>query len=121
VSDGGGVGEAGGLDHGAAELGHLAAAALWKKFAQRIHQVAAHRAAQAARVEKHDVLADLAHQQVIEADLAELVDEHGGLPHGGVGEKMVEECRLAAAQEPGDDGNRDGLDRSRLDCPFHQP
>jgi hypothetical protein len=44
------------------------------------HQVAAHRAAQAARVQRHHAfVVGLLDQQMVEADLAELVDDDGGV------------------------------------------
>jgi hypothetical protein len=45
-------------------------------------------------------------QQVVEADLAELVDHHRGLLHGRVAEQVAQHGGLAAAQEAGQHRDR---------------
>ena len=107
VDDGRRIGEARGFYQNAPKLGHLAAQTLDKKLAQGIDQVAAHRAADAARIENDDVLADRFDQQVVEADVAEFVDQDRCFLHVRMAEEVVEQCRFAAAQKPGDDGDRD--------------
>ena len=46
---------------------------------ERVDEVAAQGAAQAAALQQHDAVVDRLDQQMVEADLAELVDDHGGL------------------------------------------
>ena len=77
------IGEAGGLQDHAAEA--------WRgrcrdraAGVQRVDQIAAQRAAQAAALQQHHVVVDRLDQQMVEADLAELVDDDGG-----VGERRV--------------------------------
>ena len=73
---------------------------------QRLDEVAAQRAAQAARRQQHDVVVDLLDQEMIEADLAELVDDHRGVGERGIAQQAVEQRRLAGAEEAGQDGER---------------
>jgi hypothetical protein len=73
---------------------------------QRRHQIAADRAAEAAAGEQHHILARRFHQQVIEADLAELIDDDGGLGIGGIAQKLAQQGGLAAAKEAGQDRDR---------------
>src|SRR5262249_13565690 len=79
---------------------------------QRAHQVAAQRAAQATALEQHHVVVDGLHQQMVEADLAELIDDDGGVGKRGVGQQAIEERCLAGAQEAGQHGQRNGFGRS---------
>ena len=70
------IGEAGGLDDHALERQDAVVVALAQQVLERRDQIAAHGAAQAAGGEQHHALVDFFHQQMIEADLAELVDDH---------------------------------------------
>ena len=72
------VGEARGLDHDALEIRQLAALALDHHAAQRMLQVAARDAAQAAIAEQHGLVGAVAHQRVVDAGRAEFVDHHRG-------------------------------------------
>jgi hypothetical protein len=102
------IGEAGGLDHHALERRHFAAHAPEIEGTQRVHEVAADRTAQAARAHQHGLAVDLLDQFVVETDLAEFVDQHGGLAHAGMAQKLAEQRGLAAAEEAGEDGDGDG-------------
>ena len=75
---------------------------------QRVDQVAAHGAAQAAALQQHHVVADIFHQQMVEADFAELIDDDGGLGERGVLEQTVEQTGLAGAKKAGQHGERNG-------------
>ena len=44
---------------------------------------------------------------MVDADLAELVDDHRGVAEPGVADEPVQQRRLAAAEKPGDDEDRD--------------
>ena len=99
LDDGGGIGESCRLDDGPPEGRNIALGPHDVKFTQGVRQIAPHRAAEAAGIQLDDVFADLAHQQVVEADLAELVDKHGRLVHVRVGEQAIEQRRLSAAEE----------------------
>ncbi len=52
-------------------------------------------------------------QQVVEADLAELVDDDGGVGERRVGDQAVEQRGLAGAEEAGQHGERERLGRAR--------
>ena len=74
---------------------------------ERLLQRVAERAAQAAGVEKHDVvLAAAIDEHVIEADLAQLVDDDRGVGERRLAQQARQQRRLAAAEEAGEDMNR---------------
>ena len=102
-----GIGEAGGLDDDAVEVDHRAGAALREQLAQRLLQVGAHGAAEAAVREERDVLGGRGDESVVDADLAEFVDHHRDPVHARVREEPPDQRRLAAAEETGDDGDRE--------------
>jgi hypothetical protein len=88
-------------------LGRLGEA---EQAVQRRHEVVGHRAAQAAIGQLDDAVLravldaapfeDLA----VDADIAELVDDHGKTPPAGVLQHMADQGRLPRAEEAGDDG-----------------
>ena len=106
LDDGRRIGEAGRLDQNSPERRHFAAVALCQKCAQRVLQIAAQRAADAAARQHRDFAVDLLDQQMIEAHLAELVDDDGAVRHARMTQEFVEKRGFAAAQESGDE--RDG-------------
>ena len=76
---------------------------------QRLQEVAAHRAARAAVVERHDLLGHvhiLFDEAGIDVHGAELVLDDADLDALLVGQDVVDQRRLAAAEEPGDDRDR---------------
>ena len=95
------IGEPGRLDHDPAEGRDLAALAPAQEITQLVGQVAAQRAADAARTEKHRPLVDAAQDVVIDGDLPQLVDDDRRLPHVAVAEQPRDEGRLAAPEEAG--------------------
>ena len=105
------VGQPGRLDHDPAERRELAARAAGEQVAQLVLEVAAQRAADAAAAEDDRALVDLAHEVMVDRDLAELVDEHRRLSHRGMREQRRDQGRLAAAEEAGDE---DDADRSAI-------
>ena len=109
--DGKRIGETGGLDHDPGERRKRSGHALEIQLPHAVHQLALHRAADAAGLEQHDVVVQLLHHEVIEPDLAELVDQHRRLLHPGMGEEVVEQRRLAAAEKAGDERDRDRCGR----------
>ena len=104
------IGEAGGLDQDAVEA------------ARPLHQplddadeVAAHGAADAAVVHLEDFLVGLDDEVVVDADLAELVDDDRVLLAVVLGEDAVEERRLAGAEVAGEHGDGDlGVGHGKL-------
>ncbi len=106
-----GVGEAGRLQQHAIERRRLALGATAGDVAQGPVEVALDGAADAARLQQHHVAADRLHEQVIEADLAELVHQHQAARHAPVAQHAVEQGGLAAAEEAGDQRHRHALGR----------
>jgi hypothetical protein len=74
---------------------------------QGVDQVAPQGAAQASGGERDDAVVHLLDQQMIDADLAELIDDHRRIGERGVAQQAVEERRLAGAEEAGQDADRD--------------
>ena len=103
LGDRAGIGEAGGLDDDARRSLPL----------RRIRpfddadQVAAHGAADAAVVHLEHFLVGADDEVVVDADLAELVDDHGVALAVGLGEDAVEQGGLAGAEIAGEDGDGD--------------
>ena len=89
---GAGIGEAAGLDDDAAEAADLAGVAPLDQAAQRLGQILAHRAAQAAAGQLQHLAFDEIDEVVVDRDLADLVDDDGG-----VGKRRVASGRGAAA------------------------
>src|SRR6185369_14075730 len=77
------------------------------------HEVAAHGAADAPVVHLEHFFVGVHHQLVVDADLAELVDDHGVLLAVRFGQDAVEQRGLAGAEIAGKHGDGDFL-RSRL-------
>ena len=84
---------------------------------KRLVQGAGVRAAEASGVEKHDVVGRLRDHHVVEPDLAELVHHHRRVGEGRVLERLVEQRRLAAAEEAGEKEERSFLLQHRVAQP----
>src|SRR5262245_61894110 len=84
---------------------------------ERRHELVGHRAAQAAIGELDDVLlgaggvAATLQDLAVDADIAELVDDHREPAPIGIGEHVADQRRLARTEKAGDDGARDALQR----------
>ena len=98
---GAGIREPGRLDDDAGERRHLPDGTAVDQVAQLVRQVAPQRAAEAAGGEEHRALVDAAQDRVVDADLAELVHDHGGLAERGVLEEPADQRRLPAAEVAG--------------------
>ena len=103
-----GIGEARGLDDDALEIAHAAVVATPQQIFQRGDQIATDGAAQAARGHEQHVAIGGLDQQMIESDLAELVDDDHRVGEGRIFQKRVEQRALAGAEEAGDHGEREG-------------
>ena len=74
------------------------------------HEIVGHRAADAAVGQFDDVFLRAAFdaaaldEGAVEADIAELVDEHGEPAAAGILQQVAHQRRLARAEEAGDDG-----------------
>ena len=89
------------------ELGHVAAHPPHMQVGERLVQRIGDGAAKAPGFEQHDVVAPARNQQVVEPDLAELVDDHRGQCELRRLEHAVEQRRLAAPEESGQQKHRD--------------
>src|SRR6185436_3009321 len=97
-----GIGHAGGLDDDAVEL-ERALAALVLQAAEDLDEVAAHGAADAAVVHLDDAFVRLFDDLAVDADLAELVLDHGDLLAVVFLEDAVQQRGLARAEKPRED------------------
>ena len=100
------IGEPTGLDHDASEVGQLAALALDHHPAQRLLQVGAGDAAQAAVAEQHGLVGARPHERIVDAGRPELIDDdRGALPFRRC-QKALEQRGLSGAEKAGDHGDR---------------
>ena len=93
------IGEAGRLQQHAAERAAPVVEIAQQRF-QRVDQIAAHGAAQAARLQQHHVVADIFDQQMVERDVAELVDDDGGVGSAGSFSRRLSSVVLPAPRKP---------------------
>ena len=105
------IGEAGRLQHDPLERLDPAVVEALQQVFERVHQIAADRAAHAARTHQHHVAVDLLDEKMVEADLAEFIDEDERIGERRRGEQSIEQRGLAGAEEAGDDGQRNGRRR----------
>ena len=101
------IGKPGRFDDDAVETGDRATLALAQQVAQCLRQVVAHRAADAAVAQQRRAHIRFPHQMVIDPDLPKLVDDDGDLAGLGIEQEVPQQRRLATAEKPGDDENRD--------------
>ena len=86
-----GIGQPAGLDDDAAETADVAGVAPFDQAAQRLGQILAHRAAQAAAGQLQHLTFDEIDEVMVDRDLADLVDDDGG-----VGKRRIASARGAA-------------------------
>jgi hypothetical protein len=79
------------------------------QISQRPDQIAPHGAAKAPGVQQHGVLVECLNQQVVQTDLAELIDQDGRVLHAGLLEQAIEQRRLADPEKAGEHGNWDSI------------
>ena len=101
------VGKPARLDHHAVERRYRGFVAPAQDVGEGEHEVAADRAAQAAGLQRHEAFVARLDQVVVEADLAELVDDHRGAGERWALEQPSEQRGLAAAEKPGEHAHRD--------------
>ena len=106
LQDRAGIGEPAGFDQDALELRHVALRPLGHEIAQRVLQVGAGVAAEAAVAEQRHLVARAAHQRIVDADAAELVDDDGGAGAFRRRQEATHQRGLAGAEEAGDHGHR---------------
>ncbi len=95
------VGQARSLDDHPREARHRTAGAVGEQGAQGLLQIGAHVAAQAAIAEQDRDVAARPQQRLVDADLAELVDDDRGVGPFGAGEERPDQRRLAGAEKAG--------------------
>ena len=100
-----GVGQAGGLDENRVE-----AVAAFHQSVDDADQVAAHRAADAAVVHLEDFLVGIDDEVVVDADVAEFVDDHRVALAVILGQDAIEKCGLAGAEIAGENRNGNLVD-----------
>jgi len=77
-----------------------------QEIAQRLLQIAAHSAAHAAIFEQQGAFGHALQQMMVEPDLAELIDEHGYVGQFPRTQQALQQRRLTATEEAGDDVDR---------------
>ena len=100
------IGEPRGLHDDAIERRDLATPRFAEHGRERVDEIAAHGAAQAAAAQQHDVAGRALDEVVIEPDVAQLVDDDECTRHAGIAHQPVEQRRLPTAEKAGED--RDG-------------
>ena len=105
------IGQARGLDHDPPEVRDLALGPAFEQAAERVHQIAAHGAAEAAARQQYHVFPRSLDQEMIQADLAELVDHDCRVAELRPRQQVFEQGRLAAAEKAGQHRNRQALGR----------
>ena len=103
------VGETGGFDDDAAKPPDLAGVAPLDEAAQRPRQVLAHGAAQATARQFEHLALDEIDQVMVDRDLADLVDDDGGVGKRRASQRAAQQRRFAAAEKAGQQGGRQGL------------
>ena len=106
-----GIGEPGGLHDHALERG-AAVVEIAQQLFERGDEIAAQIAAQASARQHHHVAVDLFDQQMVERDLAELVDQDRGVAQIGIAQQGVEQRGLAGAEKAREQRQRDRRRRS---------
>ena len=101
------IGQSRGFDEHAVESADAAVVTVTQQLFERIHEIAAHGAAQAARRQHHHVAFDLLDEEMVQADLSEFVDQDNGSGEAGIAQKPIEQSRLARAQKSCENRQRD--------------
>src|SRR5262249_53666887 len=71
-----------------------------------LHEIASHRATDAAITQEDGLLIEALDQMVVESHLAKLVDQYGGVMHPRAGQEMSQQGRLPTPEKPRNDGDR---------------
>ena len=108
------VGQAGGLDQQPADRRDLAAQAAHEEILEGAGQFAAHGTAQATRVEQHHPLGLDLDQVVIDADLAEFVDQHHRATQPRLAQQVVQHRGLAGTEKAAEHADRNPAVRGTI-------
>ncbi len=109
VHDRGWIGETGGFEDDALDRWDVAPQGAGVHAFESLDEVAADLAAHTSRRQQDGVVVDLLNEAVVDADLAELVDDDAGAGHGGIVEEALQERGLTGAEKAREHGQRDGL------------
>ena len=101
------IGQSTGLDDDAIERGAAALVAPPQQVMQGLRQVGADLAAEAAGRQFDEAVFARFDELMVEPDLAKLIDDDGGAREFRLAQQVAEHGRLAAAEEAGEDRNRD--------------
>ena len=102
---GAGISKARGLYEHPIEVGNLARPPIDKQLAQGLLQIGAHRAADAAIGKQTHAFGSGLHQIVIDADLADLIDDDRSAIHPRMPQQPAQQGGLAAAEKSGEDSD----------------
>ncbi len=108
VHDRGRIGEAGGFEDDALYRRNFAAEHAIMQAGERLDEIAAHGATDAARGEEDGVLVDFLDQGVVETDIAEFVDDDRGSGHIRMRQESLQQRGFARAEEACEDGQGNG-------------
>ena len=111
VEDRAGLSESTGLKHQAPEWRQFSVRAPSQQTVQRVGEILPHRAADTAVGQRHDFLVRYFQQQMIEADGTEFVDDNRRIRQGRAGQHARQQRGLAAAEEAGENRDRQGVRR----------
>ena len=100
------LGQAGGFDDDALEMGNLPARPLVEQIEQRLFEFAAYLAAQAAGTEQDGIRRDGRDELLVDADFAEFVNQHGAVAVMFGAEDFLQQRGFAGAEKAGEDDDR---------------
>ena len=101
------IGEACRLKDHASKRFDAAVVELAQQIFERVDQIAADRAADAARTHQHHVAVKLLNEEMIEADIAKLIDQNQRVGQFGRNQQAVQQRGFAGAKEAGENSERD--------------
>ncbi len=103
------IGETGGFDYDPAKPSDLARLAPVEQAAQGSREILANGAAQAPARQLDDAAFDEIDEVMVDRDLADLVDDHGGVGERRRGQRAAKQGGFAAAEKPGQHRRRQGI------------
>nr|BFE98124.1 hypothetical protein GCM10020185_86600 [Pseudomonas brassicacearum subsp. brassicacearum] len=101
------VGQAGGLQDHPFERRDFATLTALQQAEQGVFEFATNRATDAATGQQHSIRGDFFHQQMVDADVTEFIDQQSGIAEALALQQALEQGGLAAAEETGDDVESD--------------
>jgi hypothetical protein len=105
------IGEAGGLYHHPRKWTNPTGLHAVHQIGERIHQFAANRAAKASVRQFYNTIAGAFDQKVVNADIAEFIDDQRRIAEPWFADQPVEKRGFARPEKPGQDRNRNSARR----------